>query len=89
MGWAAAAVGMAQGAYGYLNARKGRKGVQGLNPKPAAPMAKESDESAEDARRDAQRAAARKKGLQSTILAGETGSGGGPLKAKKNAGGGF
>jgi len=88
MGWAAAAVGMAQGAYGYLNARKGRKDVQKLQVPAAAPMAKESDDSAEEARRDAQRAAARKKGLQSTILAGETGgSGGGPLKAGGKSGG--
>jgi len=85
MGWAAAAVGMAQGAYGYLQSRKGRKDVQGLQAKPQAPLAQESDDSAESARRDAQRAAARKKGLQSTILAGETG--GGPLKSGGKSGG--
>jgi len=85
MGWATALIGLASSAFSANQQRKARKDVQALPNAPAAELASEAD--AEGKKRDAQRAAARKKGLMASVLAGENQSGGGggtsPLAQQK------
>jgi len=78
MGWEVALAGLAlaSSGYGAVQQRKARKEAQKARPVGAAPLATQHDDSAESARRDAQRAARRKKGLQASILAGERSSSG-------------